>query len=81
MTDGSTAVSLVLSHCLADGFGALLTIIDAVKGNRRDLGYPPPRSRTRFARCAGRPEGNRAGRTRGCADSRRRGETGISSSA
>ena len=48
MTDGSTAVSLVLSHCLADGFGALLTIIDAVKGNRRDLGYPPPGSRTRF---------------------------------
>jgi hypothetical protein len=48
MTDGSTAVSLVISHCLADGFGALLTIVDAVKGNRHDLGYPPPRSRSRF---------------------------------
>jgi hypothetical protein len=48
MTDGSMAVSLVLSHCLSDGFGALLTIVDAVKGNRRDLGYPPPRSRTRL---------------------------------
>ncbi len=48
MTDGSTAVSLVLSHCLSDGLGGLLTIVDAVKGNRRDLGYPPPRSRKRF---------------------------------
>ncbi|HET6733263.1 hypothetical protein [Mycobacterium sp.] len=48
MTDGSTAVSLVLSHCLSDGLGALQTIVDAVKGNRRDLGYPPPRSRTRL---------------------------------
>jgi hypothetical protein len=48
MTDGSTAVSLVLSHCLSDGLGALQTIVDAVKGNRRDFGYPPSRSRTRL---------------------------------
>ncbi|MCW2690962.1 MAG: hypothetical protein JWR37_5852 [Mycobacterium sp.] len=48
MTDGSTAVSLVGSHCLTDGFGLFLTVIDAVKGNVRDLGYPPPRSRTRL---------------------------------
>jgi hypothetical protein len=48
MTDGSTAVSLMLSHCLADGYGALLTIVDGIKGNRRDFGYPPPRSRKRF---------------------------------
>jgi hypothetical protein len=48
MTDGSTAISLVLSHYLSDGLGGLLTVVDAVKGNRRDLGYPPPRSRTRF---------------------------------
>jgi hypothetical protein len=47
MTDGSTAVSLVMSHCLSDGLGALMTIVDAVKGNRRNLGYPPRRSRTR----------------------------------
>lgn len=45
MADGSTAVSLMLSHCLSDGLGALQTIVDAVKGNRRDLGYPQPRSR------------------------------------
>ncbi|SEH65945.1 hypothetical protein SAMN04489835_2560 [Mycolicibacterium rutilum] len=48
MSDGSTAVSLVLSHCLADGFGGLLTIVDALKGNLRDFGYPPPRSQTRL---------------------------------
>jgi hypothetical protein len=48
MADGSTAVSLVLSHCLSDGVGAVQTIVDAIKGNRRDLGYPPPQSRTRL---------------------------------
>ena len=47
MTDGSTAVSLVGSHCVADGGGALLTVYQAVQGARRDLGYPTPRSRTR----------------------------------
>lgn len=48
MTDGATAVSLVVTHCLADGLGGLLTICDAVNGNSRDFGYPPPRSRTRL---------------------------------
>ena len=48
MTDGSTAISLVASHCLVDGVGGVLWVIDAVKGSRRDLGYPPPRSRTRL---------------------------------
>ena len=47
MTDGSAAVSLVGSHCVADGGGALLTVYEGVLGLRRDLGYPPPRSRTR----------------------------------
>ncbi|MCT7657373.1 hypothetical protein [Mycobacterium deserti] len=47
MTDGSTAVSLVMSHCLSDGVGALQTIVDGVKGSKRDFGYRPPRSRTR----------------------------------
>jgi hypothetical protein len=32
---------------VADGGGALLTVYEAVLGQRRDLGYPPPRSRTR----------------------------------
>lgn len=48
LDDGSTAVSLVLSHCLSDGLGALNTIVDAIKGNRRDYGYRPPGSRTRL---------------------------------
>jgi hypothetical protein len=47
LTDGSTAFSLVMSHCLVDGFGAFATIVDAVKGDARDFGYPAPRSRTR----------------------------------
>jgi hypothetical protein len=48
LTDGSTAVSLLVSHYLLDGLGLALTIGDAVLGNTRDLGYPPPRSRTRL---------------------------------
>lgn len=47
LTDGSTAVSLVVSHYLIDGLGLAVTIADAILGNTRDLGYPPPHSRTR----------------------------------
>jgi hypothetical protein len=47
-TDGSTAISLVASHSVVDGLGLCLAIADAVEGNTRDLGYPPPRSRTRL---------------------------------
>ena len=48
LTDGATAVSLVLSHYLLDGLGLAVALIEAIQGNRRDLGYPPPRSRTRL---------------------------------
>lgn len=48
LTDGSTAISLAISHCLADGLGALLTIAEAARGDPRDLGYPPRHSRTRL---------------------------------
>jgi hypothetical protein len=48
MTDRSTAISLVGSHCLGDGVAALLSVVEAVFGNNRDLGYPPPQSRKRF---------------------------------
>ena len=48
LTDGSTAVSLVVSHYLIDGLGLAITLFDAVVGNTRELGYPPPRSRTRL---------------------------------
>lgn len=45
--DGSTAVSLVASHCIVDGLGCGEAIADAINGVVNDLGYPPPRSRTR----------------------------------
>lgn len=48
LTDGSTAVSLVISHYIADGIGGTLATIEAMLGITRDLGYPPPRSRTRL---------------------------------
>jgi hypothetical protein len=48
LTDGSTAVSLVASHYLIDGIGFAVALDDALLGNTRDLGYPPPRSRTRL---------------------------------
>jgi hypothetical protein len=48
LTDGSTAVTLVASHYLLDGLGFLGAIVEALLGITRDLGYPPPRSRTRL---------------------------------
>lgn len=47
-TDGSTAVAIVLSHCLIDGTGSVVAFMDAILGNERDLGYGQPRSRTRW---------------------------------
>jgi hypothetical protein len=52
LTDGSTAVSLVVSHYLADGIGGFAEVIDAVTGNIRNYGYPPPRSRSRLRAAA-----------------------------
>ncbi len=52
LTDGSTAVTAVLSHCLADGIAGMVLVFDAVTGNIRDLGYPPPHSRTRLRAAA-----------------------------
>ncbi|WP_029107711.1 hypothetical protein [Mycobacterium sp. URHD0025] len=48
LDDGSTGVSLVLSHNLIDGLGLALVIVEGVLGKSRDLGYPPPLSRTRL---------------------------------
>jgi len=48
LTDGSTAVSLVISHYVMDGIGATLATIQAILGTSPDLGYPPPHSRTRL---------------------------------
>ncbi|WP_280830490.1 wax ester/triacylglycerol synthase domain-containing protein [Mycolicibacterium frederiksbergense] len=48
VTDGSTAVTVVISHCLGDGVGGLMVIADAIAGRRLDLGYPMPNSRSRL---------------------------------
>jgi hypothetical protein len=48
LDDGGTAVTLVASHCVADGLGLALAIAEAVKGERRDFGYPRPHSRGRW---------------------------------
>jgi hypothetical protein len=47
-TDGSTAISLVASHTVVDGLAFCLAMADAVKGDTRDFGYPPPHSRRRL---------------------------------
>ncbi len=46
--DGSTAISLVLSHYVIDGIGAAVAVTQALLGLPVDLGYPPPRSRSRL---------------------------------
>lgn len=48
LQDGTTAISLVLSHNLIDGLGLALVIVEAVMGRTRDLGYPLPLSRRRL---------------------------------
>ena len=47
LADGSTAISGVISHCLIDGIGGMLAIIEAAQGSVRDFGYPTAGSRTR----------------------------------
>lgn len=47
LTDGATAITLVVSHAVSDGSYALMAIADAVKGVPRDLGYPQADSVTR----------------------------------
>lgn len=46
-TDGTSAVSLVISHTIVDGGGVVASVVAAVNGNGKDLGYPPRHSRTR----------------------------------
>lgn len=39
-TDGSTVVSLVVSHCIADGLTTAMAVSEAVRGERRPPAYP-----------------------------------------
>lgn len=52
MTDGTTAVTLVASHCLMDHGAAVSTMTDAIDDTPRDFGYGEPRARTRRAALA-----------------------------
>ncbi len=40
--DGSTVVSLVVSHCIADGMATAHAVSDAARGERRPPGHPGP---------------------------------------
>lgn len=44
-TDGSTAVTLVMSHYVIDGIGGVVAVVMAILGDTSGQGYPPPRSR------------------------------------
>ncbi|BBY29767.1 hypothetical protein [Mycolicibacterium sediminis] len=46
-TEGGAGVTLVVSHSIGDAMAINLAVLDAVRGVRRDLGYPAPGSRTR----------------------------------
>ena len=48
LTDGSTAITMVISHYVLDGLGSVVEVAKAVMGFTQDHGYPPPRSRTRL---------------------------------
>ncbi len=48
LTDGSTAVSMIGSHVIADGVGAILQILEAVNGRSRDPGYLTHGARSRL---------------------------------
>lgn len=48
LTDGSTAISGVISHYVLDGLGSVVEVAKAIMGFARDHDYPPPRSRTRL---------------------------------
>ncbi|MBW0017751.1 MAG: hypothetical protein JO236_09440 [Mycobacterium sp.] len=47
LEDGGTAVTMVSSHTVVDGIALGISIYEAIHDIRRDLGYPPPRSRSR----------------------------------
>jgi diacylglycerol O-acyltransferase len=49
LQDGGAAVSLVVSHTVGDALAISEAVNDAVQNTPRDLGYPPPRARTRRA--------------------------------
>ena len=47
LSGGGAAVTLIASHTICDGLAFSMAVADAAQGITRDLGYPPPNSRTR----------------------------------
>jgi hypothetical protein len=47
-TDGGAGVSLVVSHCLVDGMGGCLAVVEAASGWHNPIGWPAARSRRRW---------------------------------
>jgi len=47
-TDGSTGISIVVSHCVIDGAGGVMSALEAMNGFQRPLPYSAPRSRPRW---------------------------------
>ncbi|KLO44685.1 hypothetical protein ABW17_07705 [Mycobacterium nebraskense] len=47
LDDGGAVVTLVASHCVVDGLALIAAVTEAVKGERRNHGYPQPNSRSR----------------------------------
>lgn len=45
-TDGTAAATLVISHYIVDGIGAVIAVAMASMGETLELGYPAPRSRS-----------------------------------
>ncbi len=45
-SDGSTAISLVMSHYVIDGIGGVVAVVMAILGDTSGGSYPPPRSRS-----------------------------------
>ena len=47
LTDGGAAVTLIVSHTVADGVGVITAVAEAAKGLTRELHYPAPGSDTK----------------------------------
>lgn len=47
LTNGETAVTLVVSHTVADGVGIAVSVTDAAEGVTKNLGYPASSARTK----------------------------------
>jgi hypothetical protein len=45
-SDGSTGISILVSHCVIDGAGGVMAGLEALLGHRREHMYSPPRART-----------------------------------